>query len=145
VTAANIPQELRRSVRDRAGSRCEYCQTSEWLSGFLCEIDHIIPRAKEGATTSDNLCLACSTCNGYKQANTRAIDPESGEKVPLFNPRQQRWHEHFSWSEDGTTIVGLTACGRATVIALKFNHSLIIAARSIWVSIGQHPPSRSTT
>jgi hypothetical protein len=140
MTSTEITRALRRMVRARAKGRCEYCQTSEWLSGFSCEIDHIVPRAREGPTTADNLCLACSSCNGYKQVNTHAIDPESGEEVALFNPRQQHWHEHFTWSEDGTAIVGLTPSGRATVGALKLNHSLIVAARSIWVSVDLHPP-----
>jgi hypothetical protein len=86
------------------------------------------------------LCLACASCNGYKRASTHAVDPESGEEVALFNPRQQRWQEHFAWSEDGTTIIGLTASGRATVLALKFNHPIVVAARSIWASVGLHPP-----
>ena len=140
MTSVKIPQALRRLVRIRAQSRCEYCQTSEWLSGLPCEIDHIIPRAKKGPTAADNLCLACASCNGYKRATTYSVDPESGEEAALFNPRQQRWREHFAWSDDGTTIIGLTACGRATVVALKLNHPLVIAARSIWVSIGLHPP-----
>jgi hypothetical protein len=59
--------------------------------------------------------------------------------VALFNPRQQRWREHFTWNQEGTTIIGLTAQGRATVIALKLNHSLIVVARSIWVGAGLHP------
>ena len=140
MTSVKISQALRRLVRARAKGRCEYCQTSEWLSGLPCEIDHIIPRAKEGPTTADNLCLACASCNGYKRAITHAIDPESGEETALFNPRQQRWQEHFAWSEDGTTIIGLTACGQATVTALKLNHPLVATARSIWVSVGRHPP-----
>ena len=89
---------------------------------------------------ADNLCLACAACNGYKRASAHATDPESGEQVALFDPRQQRWHEHFAWSEDGTLIVGLTACGRATAAALRLNHPLIVAARSIWIDTGRHPP-----
>jgi hypothetical protein len=140
MTFTEIPRALRRLVRARAKSHCEYCQTSEWLSGLPCEIDHIIPRAKEGPTTADNLCLACASSNGYKGTHTRAIDRESGEEVSLFNPRHQHWREHFAWSEDGTTITGLTASGRATVVTLKLNHPLIVAARSIWVNVGLHPP-----
>lgn len=139
MTSLKLPQALRELIRARAESRCEYCQTSEWLSGLSCEVDHILPRAKDGPTTPDNLCLACASCNGYKGANAQAVDPESGEQVALFNPRKQRWREHFAWSEEGTTIIGLTAEGRATVLALKLNHPLIVAARSIWVSAGLHP------
>ncbi|MBN1429364.1 MAG: HNH endonuclease [Anaerolineae bacterium] len=80
MTGAALPQVLRQLVRTRANSRCEYCQTSEWLSGLPCEIDHIIPQAKGGLTTDDNLCLACSSCNGHKQATTQALDPESGQE-----------------------------------------------------------------
>ncbi len=111
VTSVRIPQALRRLVRERVNSRCEYCQTSEWLCGLPCEIDHIIPRSKERPTTDDNLCLACASCNGYKRVSTHATDPDSGEDVSLFNPRQQRWNDHFAWNKDGTTIIGLTACG----------------------------------
>ncbi len=88
----------------------------------------------------NNLCLACASCNGHKGTSTSTVDPESGEKVSLFNPRQQNWHDHFIWSEDGATITGRTANGRATVVTLKLNHPLIVAARSIWVSVGLHPP-----
>jgi hypothetical protein len=59
----------------------------------------------------------------------------------LFNPRRQLWREHFVWSGDGTQIIGLTACGRATVLALKMNNDDIVAARRLWVSVGWHPPA----
>ena len=143
MTGAAIPQALRQLVRTRANNRCEYCQTSEWLSGLPCEIDHIAPRAEEGPTADDNLCLACSSCNGHKQATTHGLDPESSQKAALFHPRQQRWDEHFAWSADGTTIIGLTPTGRATIAVLKLNHPLIVAARSIWVNAGLHPPGGS--
>jgi hypothetical protein len=143
MTTLDIPRPLRELVRQRAGGRCEYCQTSEWLSGLPCEIDHIIPRAHDGSTTADNLCLACPSCNGHKQARTHAPDPESGSEVPLFHPRRQQWTDHLAWNEEGTRIVGLTDCGRATIEALKVNNPLIVAARAIWVSIGLHPPFES--
>jgi hypothetical protein len=47
---------------------------------------------------------------------------------------------HFKWSDDGTEIIGLTASGRATVVALKLNNTFAIEARSNWVSAGWHPP-----
>lgn len=135
-----LSDELRLLVRERANGRCEYCQTSEWLTGIECEIDHIVPRSAGGQTTAANLCLACTSCNGYKWAKTHAAVPQTGESVPLFHPRQQLWKEHFSWNENGTEITGLTPCGRATIEALQMNHMLIVAARSLWVKFGQHPP-----
>lgn len=136
-----ISKRLAQFVRKRADHRCEYCQASEWLTGQLCHIDHIIPIAKGGSHRADDLCLACPACNGSKLNRIGAIDPETGEFVALFHPRQQHWRDHFSWSSDGTHIVGVTPCGRATVNTLKLNRPLSVAVRAHWVSIQRHPPS----
>ena len=140
MAGVEVSEALRGLVRERAKGRCEYCLTAEEVSGIRCQIDHIIPRSRGGTATADNLCLACAACNGHKHARTHAIDPESGAEVPLFNPRRQRWHEHFSWSTDGTEIIGQTATGRATIAALGLNNALIVAARSLWTGMGLHPP-----
>lgn len=140
MTKSRIPRSLRKLVRLRAGDRREYCQTPTWLIGLEHEIDHIAPRVHGGPTIAENLCLACTSCNGYKHAKTHGADPETGEEAPLFHPRQQQWHEHFAWSEDGTRITGLTPCGRVTVEAIHLNHSLVVAARAIRVQVGHHPP-----
>jgi hypothetical protein len=103
-------------------------------------MDHIIPEAAGGRTSEENLWLACHSCNEFKGAQTHARDPQTGRYVRLFNPRRQRWHEHFTWSEDGTRVVGLTACGRATVTALQLNHEEIVRARRLWVSVDWWPP-----
>jgi hypothetical protein len=47
------------------------------------------------------------------------IDPTTGQTVPLFNPRSQRWDDHFAWQ--GTLLVGLTPTGRATIRVLNIN------------------------
>lgn len=140
MTSPSIPKTLREQVKHRASFCCEYCQTSEWLSGIEGEIDHIIPRSEGGPSHLDNLCLACTSCNGYKQAKTVGVDPASGELFALFHPRQQRWEEHFLWSIDATQIIGLTACGRATVEALRLNHPMVVSARGVWSRAGHHPP-----
>lgn len=135
-----ISEDLYKFVHNRAKECCEYCRTCAWLSGIACEIDHIIPRSKGGETTADNLCLACSSCNGSKLAKTTEIDPKTGEPSALFNPRQQNWPEHFAWNEEKTHVIGLTPYGRATVTALQINNPLIVGARTIWVKTGYHPP-----
>jgi hypothetical protein len=89
----------------------------------------------------ENLWLVCTRCNQFKGHKTRTTDPETGEIVPLFNPRTQVWAEHFAWSEDGTEVSGRTACGRATVEALRLNRELVVLARRRWVSVGWHPPA----
>jgi len=87
-----------------------------------------------------NLRLACAWCNSFKGAKTHAPDPETGQEAPLFNPRTQRWSEHFRWSDDGAEIIGLTPTGRATVQALQLNNAFIVPARRRWVLAGWHPP-----
>ena len=104
-------------------------------------LDHILPRSKHGATTFENLCLACRTCNEFKSDLTEAVDPLTGETVPLFNPRTQLWTDHFTWIQDSTRVEGLTATGRATIAALRMNNSIVVVARDRWAISGWHPPS----
>jgi hypothetical protein len=40
-------------------------------------------------------------CNSHKADRQEAVDPESQVTVPLFNPRAERWDEHFEWVEAG--------------------------------------------
>ena len=107
-------------------------------------VDHIIPTSQGGETEFANLCFCCRTCNEFKGGQTKTEDPLSGEIVPLFHPRQQVWREHFTWDETGVYLTPLTATGRATIIALKMNNPVIIAARRRWVSVGWHPPAQKT-
>ena len=104
------------------------------------EIDHLVPEAQGGLTEEGNLWLACSACNTFKGDRTTVLDPLTGEIVPLFNPRQQHWEEHFAWTAAGDYIIGQTAIGRATVAALKLNRPLMVRARRLWMRIGVHPP-----
>jgi hypothetical protein len=104
------------------------------------EIEHILPRAKGGTNTKENLWLACPFCNTFKSSQTHGIDPKTNAKVPLFNPRTQSWKRHFQFDSDRATIIGKTACGRATVNALKLNNDLALTTRRHWVSVGWYPP-----
>ncbi len=135
-----ISKEVNTLVRTRAKHRCEYCQASEWLTGQRFHIDHIIPLAQGGDDDIENLCLACPACNGSKQDKIKASDPDTDEDVYLFNPRQNRWHDHFAWYDDGLAIHGLTPNGRATVVVLKLNRTLALSSRAVWVSVNRHPP-----
>ncbi|GBO51987.1 hypothetical protein APA_4091 [Pseudanabaena sp. lw0831] len=136
-----LSELVRERVRLRAANRCEYCLShQDYILGRL-QIDHIQPLAVGGLNTEDNLCLACELCNQYKWKQTVGLDPESGEVVPLFNPRNQRWREHFNWSPEGIEIIGITACGRATIGALRLNNNLAVIVRKNWVQAGWHPPN----
>ncbi|MBI4782392.1 MAG: HNH endonuclease [Oscillatoriophycideae cyanobacterium NC_groundwater_1537_Pr4_S-0.65um_50_18] len=137
---AVIPQKLRDQVEEADRHCCCYCQTSEVNSGIPMTCDHIVPLSKGGANSFENVCLACRTCNEFKSDLTTATDPLTDESVPLFDPRKQKWSDHFEWSADGIRVQGLTTTGRAMVLALRMNNPVIVAARSRWVASGWHPP-----
>lgn len=100
-------------------------------------VEHINPA---GGNQVENLCLSCASCNLSKAKVTSAVDPHSGETVPLFNPRQQKWRDYFEWVEADSMIRGKTSFGRATVERLKMNIERIVTARKIWIRAGEHPP-----
>ena len=101
-----IPVELDRRIRAAAGNRCGYCLSPERLVMARLEIEHIIPLALGGTDEESNLWLSCPLCNRAKACRIAVPDPESQIVVPLFNPRTQRWSEHFCWSVDGLRILG---------------------------------------
>jgi hypothetical protein len=135
-----VSARVRQRVAEQARGRCGYCQTQEVVSGIPLTVDHIRPQSRGGLDVEENLWMACRLCNEAKAALTETADPESGDVVPLFNPRTQVWVEHFSWTAGGTAIYGLTAQGRATVKVLGLNSDLRIRARALWVEAGFHPP-----
>ena len=102
-------------------------------------VEHIHP---EYGDEPENLCLSCPNCNLSKATATAAVDPETGQEVPLFNPRQQEWADHFQWIEQYTHIEGITPIGRATVNRFKMNRPRIVLTRRRWVQAGFHPLSR---
>lgn len=134
-----IPSKLRNLVAERAGHRCEYCQSQEAILGMPFEIEHILPQSAGGGTEENNLCLACPRCNRYKGTQVEGADVESEATVPLYHPRQHVWDEHFSWTLDGLRIIGLTPVGRATIEALRMNNSFVVRSRHRWVASGWHP------
>ncbi len=137
---SRIPRSTRRRIAGEALSRCGYCLTRERVSGVPLTIEHLIPRAKGGDDTDENLWLSCRLCNEAKGILTEDRDPETGEIVPIFNPRFQQWADHFMWSDRGTRVIGTTPSGRATVTTLSLNTEFRISARALWVEAGWHPP-----
>ncbi len=135
-----VPAKLKRAVIARARNCCEYCRNQVQFAMQSFSIEHIKPRQAGGETVLDNLALACEGCNAHKHTTTQATDPVGGDLVPLFNPRRQRWHEHFAWNTDSTRIIGLTPTGRATVDALKMNRKGVVNLRRVLYVMGEHPP-----
>jgi 5-methylcytosine-specific restriction endonuclease McrA len=102
---SDVPAGLRRRVEERANGRCEYCQLAQAGQEARFHVDHVVPVAASGPTTFDNLALACVSCSLRKGARTSAADPTTGTDSRLFNPRVDRWADHFRW--DSTTVVPL--------------------------------------
>jgi hypothetical protein len=138
-----IPVALVRQTTERAGNRCEYCGLSQLGQEATFHVDHVIPVAASGPTVLDNLALACVSCSLRKNAKLTAVDPDTRAEVPIFNPRTQRWSDHFRW--DGYRVVGLTPTGRATTDSLDMNRPLILAIREEEADRGRHPPPADDT
>ncbi len=137
---SRVSPAQRSRVRRRARNLCEYCRSDMNLTGHDFTIDHITPESEGGTNDFDNLCLSCFWCNNFKKSNTHFLDPRTNALVPLFNPRFDVWQKHFRWSPTTTRIIGRTAAGRATVIALRLNRPTLVRARRIWAHHGLHPP-----
>lgn len=132
-----IPANLRQLVIARAGNRCEYCGLSQLGQIATFHIDHIVPVSVGGPTDAENLALACVSCSLHKGARQFFPDPETGRTTSVFNPRQDRWSDHFRWA--GVLLQGNSATGRATIAAFHLNRPLALAIREEEYRIGRHP------
>lgn len=103
-------------------------------------MEHVIPISLGGDDSLGNLALCCFACNRRKSGQINGRDPQTRKIVYLFNPRIHKWREQFVWPKDKLTIIGLTAIGRATVIALELNRDRAITIRKADTEIGRHPP-----
>jgi len=140
MTSRKISDALKTRVRAAAGDRCGYCLTPQRYAMQVLEIEHIIPKTAGGIDGEENLWLACRLCNNAKSTQTHGYDPVTGRRARLFNPRKQKLHRHFLWSDNGTQVIGRTACGRVTVVALNLNNEIALVVRQNWVKAGWHPP-----
>lgn len=107
-------------VRRRADDRCEYCRIPQQATPFIpFHVEHIVAKQHLDGDQEDlsGLALACDRCNVFKGPNLSSIDPATGRKVDLFNPRTDAWSEHFVILNG--RIVGLTPIGRATARLLN--------------------------
>lgn len=138
-----VSPRIRRRVRERARNRCGYCLAPQYLLNCPLELDHLVPAAQGGGDDEANLWLACSLCNTFKSDQRQARDPLTSQIVRLYNPRVDRWSDHFAWNSDGTLIIGRTPIGRGSVVALQLNNEYAVNVRAVWVRVGIHPPRES--
>ncbi|MGI8503946.1 MAG: HNH endonuclease [Hassallia sp.] len=122
-----ISSALRRLVEERANYRCEYCLLVAGVAFFPHEVDHVIAVKHGGATSADNLAFSCWRCNRYKGSDLGSFDPQTEAFCFLFNPRTQKWNEHFIIED--FRVLGLTPEGRTTANLLQLNSDERIAER----------------
>ena len=134
----SITPQIRQLVRQPAEGLCEYRHIADApfqaATGF--NIEHINPKAgysdnDPNRDHPDNLCWACPKCNSYKGDSTAGMDPETGAMTRLFNPREDKWSEHFV--AKGAWIVGTTSIGKTTVEVLRINEEGRVRSRLAWL------------
>ena len=137
-----ISAALRRLVILRADNLCEYCLLHEDDTFFGCEVDHIISEKHAGQTIEANLAYACFVCNRNKGSDIGSMIPGSGTLVRFYDPRGDRWHEHFRLdNSDGITIIPVSDSGEATARIFGFNKEERLLERQALQAIGHYPIS----
>lgn len=122
-----VPESVRRAVRKRADERCEYCLKPDVVSTVPYHVDHIRSLKHGGGSEPENLAWACFDCNICKGSDIGSFDDMTEQFVPFFNPRIQRWEDHFE--ADHAHIKGRTAIDRVTAAIFQFNHQDQLATR----------------
>jgi hypothetical protein len=101
-------------------------------------MEHIVAVQHGGGGDTSNLALACLHCNLHKGPNIAGRDPLTRKLTRLFNPRSDRWREHFAWR--GALLIGLTPIGRTTIQVLAINDPPVLAIREALTEEGRFRP-----
>lgn len=81
------PKFCRRSILLRDGFRCQYC--GDPFEASELTFDHVVPRAKGGQTTWENILSACVKCNKDKRSQDANWSGRKGSGLrPLKPPRK---------------------------------------------------------
>ncbi|HEX6800655.1 MAG TPA: HNH endonuclease signature motif containing protein [Ktedonobacterales bacterium] len=139
MSATYIPARLRRAVISRALQCCENCWTPDDAPLVAHEVDHVIAERHKGKTELANLAYACFRCNRLKGSDLSSIDPQTGTITRLYNPRTDRWIEHFRLLTDAA-IVAQSAIGRTTLDFLDMNDPELRGLRGVLMQQGRYAP-----
>ena len=129
-----VSNAIRQQIRQRANYRCEYCRKADFFGTYGFHVDHIIAQKHDGLTVFDNLVWACYECNICKGTDIASYDSLTGDLTRFFNPRNDKWDEHFSL--EMARLVGLTPIGRVTIRLLQMNDPSQIEARRSMIDAG---------
>lgn len=127
MASRNYRQILETAVPLTDSTPCGYCRlpygpSASGMGSRGFHADHIIPQsiAPHLVTQETNLTWACVRCNGTKGSSVTGHDCILDRDCPLFNPRTEKWPQHFVGAHNGK-IFGNTSTGRATSNRLQFN------------------------
>ena len=146
---------VRLAVRMRARDACEYCllpTTSEF------HVEAVVPPLlweeyqasklavrpdgqRAGPEHIDNYVWICPFCDHARQRQVEAAVGREAHR--LFDPRRDRWAQHFLILEGTPLVCGHSAIGRATELALALNDPRStgpLGARQEMVLAGRYPP-----
>ncbi|HLL73196.1 MAG TPA: HNH endonuclease signature motif containing protein [Pyrinomonadaceae bacterium] len=132
-----LSAEVRQLVAARADYLCEYCLIAEDDTFLGCEVDHIISLKHGGSSEVENLAYACVFCNRQKGSDIGSVSRQSGEFSRLFNPRTDRWSDHFHLT--GSTLQPLSLIGEVTARILNFNAADRILERRALQETNKYP------
>ncbi len=133
-----VSADIRRIVTERANDTCEYCLIHSSDTHVGLQVDHVISEKHGGKTQLDNLALACAFCNRFKGSDVGSISKETKEFVRFFNPRVDKWQDHFEI--DSYRVVGRTLVGEVTLFILKLNEPDRIIERQLLQMAGRGWP-----
>lgn len=139
MSSSYVSAELRRLVVARAEGHCEYCLIHEDDTFFGCEVDHIISEKHGGPTESENLALACFTCNRRKGSDVGSVTLENASFTRFYHPRSDRWSDHCALSADVLLIEPRTEVGTVTARILGFNDVERQIERDALQRVGRYP------
>jgi len=102
----------------------------------MAQVDHVIAEKHGGPTTSENLGYACAFCNRSKGTDIGSIASSTGEFVRFYNPRKDRWLDHFTLN--GVVIEPRTPIGETTARILGLNESERLLEREAIRNVGRY-------
>ena len=135
-----IPVAVQRLILVESKGFCEYCWLHANFASDSFHFDHIVPTSKGGLSVFRNIARSCGGCNGYKNDRTHYFDPLTRQLCRLYNPREDKWLDHFQWAKDDIQVEGITGIGRATVQLLQLNRVGSVNLRQLLKLVGLHPP-----
>ena len=122
--------ELREYLLEKWGRKCAYCGQT----GVPLEVEHIVPKSRDGSNRVSNLTLSCHKCNQEKGSRTAAEfgapEIQAAARQPLKDAAAvniTRWELWRSLSESGLPV----ACG--TGGRTKYNRTRFNLPKAHWI------------